>query len=57
MKVACEKCLEVEDKDRIKGWLRVRTDNSEYLLCPHCAGGFWMAIDHELPPIVELQEE
>ncbi len=56
MKIACDKCLKVEDKDRIKDWLRVRTDNSEYILCPDCADGFWMAIDHKLPSIVPEEQ-
>lgn len=57
MKVACDKCLKVEDMDNMDGWLRVRTDYSEYRLCPDCANGFWMAVDHELPPIVVQKED
>lgn len=52
MKIACDKCLIVEDKDRIKDWLKVKTDHSQFILCPVCADGFWMAVDNELPPVV-----
>lgn len=52
MKIACDKCLKAEDADRLKDWLKVRTDSSEYRLCPDCSKGFWMAIDNQLPPIV-----
>lgn len=57
MKVACDKCLKVEDEDRLNDWLKVRTEYSTFLLCPHCAAGFWMAIDNNLPPVVETEEE
>lgn len=56
MKAACDKCLKVEDSKRLKDWLRVRTDHSEFLLCPHCADGFWMAVDSELPPVVKERD-
>ena len=52
MKIACDKCLKVEDADRIKDWLRVGTKHSEFILCPDCSQGFWMAVDNLLPPIV-----
>jgi len=52
MKIACEKCLKVEDANNLKDWIRVRTDQSEFWLCPHCAEGFWMAVDHNLPPVI-----
>lgn len=41
MRVACDKCLKVEDADRIRDWLGVKTDCSEFLLCPDCLDGFW----------------
>jgi recombination protein U len=53
MKIACDKCLKVEDADKLEDWLKVRTDHSEFWLCPHCADGFWMAVDNGLPPIVK----
>lgn len=56
MKVACDKCLKVENADHIKDWLHVSTEYSKYILCPHCSDGFWMAVDSELPPIVEQEE-
>lgn len=55
MKIACEKCLKAEDADRLKDWLRVRTDNSEFWLCPDCADGFWMAVDSQLSPVVKKE--
>lgn len=56
MKVACNKCLKVEDEDRLKDWLKVSTKYSQFMLCPHCADGFWMAIDSELPPVVKERD-
>ena len=53
MKIACDKCFKVEDADKLKDWLKVRTGYSEFWLCPHCADGFWMAVDNSLPPIVK----
>lgn len=53
MKIACDKCLKVGDAGRLNDWLRVRTDHSEFRLCPNCADGFWMAVDHDLPPVVQ----
>lgn len=37
MKIACDKCLKIESSDRLKDWLKVRIDHSEFWLCPHCA--------------------
>jgi hypothetical protein len=53
MKIACDKCLKVEDADRLskEDWIRVRTDYSEYRLCKTCSEGFWMAVDSNLPPV------
>lgn len=53
MKIACDKCRKIEDIDRLKDWLKVRTNYSEFWLCPHCADGFWMAVDSKLPPVVK----
>lgn len=53
MKLACDKCLKVQDADRLKDWLRVSIENTVFNLCPVCAGGIWMAVDSELPPIVD----
>lgn len=54
MKVACSKCEKVIDADHVKrdDWLKVNTEHSTFLLCNHCADGFWMAVDSELPPVV-----
>jgi hypothetical protein len=56
MKVACDKCLNVDDSDNKRDWLHVRTDHSEYWLCPTCADGFWMAVDSKLPPVVKKEK-
>lgn len=47
MKVACDKCLRVEDADRAKDWLQIRLPGTglEYLLCPNCEDAFWAAVD------------
>lgn len=57
MKVVCDKCLIVEDADHIKDWLRVKTDYTQFLLCPVCADGFWQAVDHKLPHITTSKKE
>lgn len=56
MKIACDKCLIVESDGYLKEWLRVRTDCSEFRLCPVCADGFWMAVDNKRPPIAVAKE-
>lgn len=56
MKVACNKCEKVEDADRLKDWLRVKTEHSEFILCPVCEDGFWMAVDSDLPPVVASKQ-
>lgn len=44
MKVACDICEKIEDADRIKDWLSVRTEVSKYLLCCECEKEFWKMI-------------
>ena len=58
MKVACDKCNKVIDADYVKreNWLKVQTDCSTFLLCEHCAEGFWMAVDSAKPPVIEYKE-
>ena len=55
MKVACDKCLKLEDADRLKDWLEVSTKKSKYILCPKCADGFWMAVDSQLPSVIKKE--
>ena len=59
MKVACNKCHKVIDADYVRreNWLKVSTSNSEFVLCEHCADGFWMAVDNQLPPVVRQPAE
>ena len=53
MKIACDKCHKVADKNEALKWLTVMTfSGHSYLLCPDCKEGFWMAVDDKLPPIV-----
>lgn len=58
MKVACSKCEKVIDADHVnrENWLKVQTDRRTFLLCEHCADGFWMAVDSTLPPVIEDNE-
>lgn len=55
MKIACDKCEKVISQDyaRREDWLKVSTENTSYMLCKHCAKGFWMAVDSQLSPVVE----
>lgn len=55
MKIACDKCEKVIDSERVRheDWLKVSTEHSVFMLCKHCADGFWMAVDSQLPPVVE----
>lgn len=59
MKIACDKCMEVIDANniKVKDWLRVRTDYTEYRLCPICSDGFWRAVDSELPAIIKQEDK
>jgi uncharacterized protein with PIN domain len=58
MKVACNKCNKIIDADHVKRekWLKVQTECSTFLLCEHCADGFWMAVDSGLPPVIKGKE-
>lgn len=57
MKIACNKCHKIIDEYFVRDatWLKVKTDSDTYMLCGHCAKGFWQAVDHELPPVVKKE--
>lgn len=63
MKVVCDKCLKIKDRDEAKKWLKIQVNTNEYeyenldeyILCPSCQDGFWMAVDSELPPVIKRE--
>jgi hypothetical protein len=51
MKTVCDKCLRVVEETEGKKWTVVRTNYSQFILCPNCEDGFWHAVDNCYPPI------